>query len=141
MRPNLLLEAQGPQERVQLRSVEQTVGFAPLVQILDALVAQTGEQLVSFFKFLDTQMPVEQVIAVPKILIQPRLVDCDQRYPQMAEQLVEVPTIVSYSLLQRTVEQHVDNPVPGGGGRNAGLQGFYSRTEFHSNVLFCRTHF
>ena len=33
-------------------------------------------------------------------------------------------TIVSYSLLQRTLEQHVDIPVPGGGGRHAGLQGF-----------------
>ena len=41
---------------------------------------------------------------------------------QTAEQLVEVPTIISYSSLQRTVEQHVDIPVPGGGVR--GLQGF-----------------
>ena len=41
------------------------------------------------------------------------------------EQLVEVPTIVSYSsLLQRIMEQHVGIPVPGRGGRNAGLQGF-----------------
>ena len=127
VRPNLLLEPQGPQDRDQLRTVEHTVGFVPLVQILDAPVPQTGEQLVSFFKFLDTQKPVVQVIAVPKItkdLIQPRLVDCDQRYPQMAEQLVEVPTIVSYSSLQRIMAQTVDIPVPGGGGRNAGLQGF-----------------
>ena len=43
------------------------------------------------------------------------------------KQLVEVPTIISYSSLQRTVEQTIDIPVPhdrcgrGGGG---GLQGF-----------------
>ena len=44
---------------------------------------------------------------------------------QTAEQLVEVPTIISYSsLLQRTMEQNVDIPVLGRGGRNAGLQGF-----------------
>ena len=39
------------------------------------------------------------------------------RHTQLAEQLVEVPTIVSSSLLQRTMEHNVDIPVPGGGGR------------------------
>ena len=49
------------------------------------------------------------------------------RDTQLVEQLVEVPTILSYSsLLQRTVEQHVDIPVPGGGGPSSGLQGFSS---------------
>ena len=44
--------------------------------------------------------------------------------PQLAEQLVEVPT----TSLQRTVEQHVDIPVPGGGGGgpSSGLPGFSS---------------
>ena len=114
VRPNLLLEPQGPHHRDQLRTVEHTVGFA------------AGE----FLQVLDTQKPVVQVIAVPKItkdLIQPRLVDCDQRYPQMVEQLVEVPTTVSYSSLQRTVEQLVDIPVPGGGGPSSGLHGFLPR--------------
>ena len=37
-----------------------------------------------------------------------------------------MPTIISYSSLQRTVEQHVDIPVPGGGGPRSGLQGFSS---------------
>ena len=46
------------------------------------------------------------------------------RDTQLAEELVEVPTIVSFSSLQRTMEQHVDIPVPRRGGRNAGLQGF-----------------
>ena len=39
---------------------------------------------------------------------------------------MEVPTTVSYSSLQRTVE-HVDIPVPGGGGSVSGLHGFLSR--------------
>ena len=46
------------------------------------------------------------------------------RVTQLVEQLVEVPTTVSYSSLQRTVEQHVDIPVPGGGGPSFGLHGF-----------------
>ena len=44
------------------------------------------------------------------------------RETQLAEQLVEVPTIVSWSLLQQIMEQNVGIPVPGGGVR--GLQGF-----------------
>ena len=84
-----------------------------------------GEQLVDVLRFFEALIPVaEQVIDVPKIIIEripPRTL---VREPQLVEQLVEVPTIVSYSsLLQRTVEQHVDIPVPGGGGRLAGLQG------------------
>ena len=48
------------------------------------------------------------------------------RDTQFVEQLVKVPTIVSHSLLQRIKEQNVDIPVPGGGGRSVGLQGFPS---------------
>ena len=44
--------------------------------------------------------------------------------PQLAEQLVDVPTLISFSSFQRTMEQHVDISVPRRGGRNAGLQGF-----------------
>ena len=44
----------------------------------------------------------------------------------MVEQLVEVPTVVSYSsLLQRTVEQTVDIPASRDRGRRGGLQGFF----------------
>ena len=46
------------------------------------------------------------------------------RDPQLAEQLVEVPTIVSYSWLRLRMEQNVDIPVPGRGGRISGLQDF-----------------
>ena len=59
----------------------------------------------------------EQVIDVPKIILEniPSRRLCHDT--QLAEQLVEVPTIVSSSLLQRTMEHNVDIPVPGGGGR------------------------
>ena len=74
-------------------------------------------------RFFDMLLPVpEQVIEVPKILL-----DAVLRDPQLVEQLVEVPTIVSYSWLQLRMEQNVDIPVPGRGGRIAGLQGFLSR--------------
>ena len=111
-----------------------------LVQALGAPVLQMVEQLPNVVQFFATQLSVvaETVIEVPKILLHdvPPRRSC--RDTQLVEQLVEVPTPVSYSsLLQRSVEQHVDIPVPVGGGRNAGLQG----TEFHYNVFFCRTHF
>ena len=64
----------------------------------------------------------EQVIEVPKILIDELPARTLVREPQLAEQLVEVPTIISFSSLQRIVEQNVDVPVPRGGVR--GLQGF-----------------
>ena len=76
-------------------------------------------------QLLDALIPVaEQVIDVPKMFIEripPRTL---VREPQLAEQLVEVPTIVSFSSLQRIMEQTVDIPVPQGGGRIAGSQGF-----------------
>ena len=50
----------------------------------------------------------------------------DVPVPQLVEQLVEVPTVLSYSLLQqRTAEQIIDTAVPRrGGGARGGLQGF-----------------
>ena len=62
------------------------------------------------------------------------------RDTQLAEQLVEVPTIVSYSSLQRTVEHHADIPVPGREGRASGLQ-VSSRTGFNSVAVISETHF
>ena len=94
---------------------------------LDAPVAQMVEQLPDIMHFFDALTPVpEQVIEVPKILLDDVPVRTAVRHTQLAEQLVEVPTIVPFSSLQRIVEQTVDNPVPGRGGRIAGLQGFLS---------------
>ena len=59
------------------------------------------------------------------------------RDPQLAEQLVEVPTIFSYAslsflqVMQRIVEQNVDIPVPRPGGAGD-LQGLPPWTEFNS---------
>ena len=62
---------------------------------------------------------------MPKILPLDVPMRAALRVTQLVEQLVEVPTTVSYSsLFQRTVEQHVDIPVPGGGGPSSGLEGF-----------------
>ena len=123
-RPDLLLVPQGPQERVQLRTVEHIADVVPMVQILDIPVLQGADQLVEVWRHLDFHIP-EQVIEVPKISAS----SCHSRkvlvVPQKAEQLVEVPTIVSFSSLQqRTVEQIIDIPVPGrgGGGGRRGLQ-------------------
>ena len=68
----------------------------------------------------------EQVIEVPKIVSPPRAARTVLRAPQTAEQLVEVPTVLIYSSLQQLiVEQTVDIPVPGraGGRERGGLQG------------------
>ena len=67
------------------------------------------------------------VLQMPKILPLDVPMRAGLRVTQLVEQLVEVPTTVSYSSLQRTVEQLVDIPVPGGGGPSSGLQGFLPR--------------
>ena len=70
-------------------------------------------------RFFDALLLVaEQVIKVPKIIFE----DIPTRIfrePQLAEQLVEVPTILYF------LRQKVDIPVPRGGGRFADLQGFH----------------
>ena len=114
-----------PQEWVQQHSADQIVDTAPVLPILGVPVPLMGEELVDVLRFFDTLCPVaELVIDVPKISLEDIPVRRFCREPQLVEQLVEVPTVVSYSsLLQRTVEQHVDIPVPRGRGRLAGLQG------------------
>ena len=85
------------------------------------------EQLVDVLRFFDAIVPVaEQVIDVPKIILED-IPTPIFREPQLAEQLVEVPTEPAF------VEQTIDIPVPRGRGRR--LQGS-PRTEFNSIV--CR---
>ena len=105
-----------------------------LVQALDAPVLQTGEQLPNIVQFFAAQQPVvaEPVIEVPKIFLDktPQRLGDALRQPQMVEQLVHVPTVVSFSSLQQlTAEQIVNIPVPGGdgGGGGGGLQGSLPR--------------
>ena len=99
-----------------------------LVQALDAPVLQTVEQLPNIVQFFAAQLPVvaEPVIEVPKIFLDttPQLLGDVLRQPQMMEQLVDVPTVVSYSSLQQlTAEQIVDIPGRDAGGTRGGLQG------------------
>ena len=119
-RPDRMPTLSGPQER-DLRQIVDV----PLVPLLDDPVPQMVEQLPDVLRFFDLLLPVpEQDIEVPKILLDDVPVRAVLRDPQLVEQLVEVPTTVSYSSLQRTVEQNVDIPAPGRGGRISGLQGF-----------------
>ena len=119
-RPAALLEPR-PQGEVQRHA---GIGYE-LGQNLDVPLLHMVEQLPDVLQFFATCLPVvaEQVVDVPKISLdrtQQRLGDC-LRQPQMADQLVEVPTIISFSSLQRIVEQNVNIPVQGGGWRS--LQG------------------
>ena len=73
------------------------------------------EQLVDVLRLLDALIPVaEQVIDVPKIFVERIPSRTSVREPQLAELLVEVPTIISYSSLCENAEQNVDIPVPHG---------------------------
>ena len=75
------------------------------------------EQLVDVLRFFDTLLPVaEQVIDVRKIFVEDVSMRTPDREPQLAEQLVEVSTILCF------LKQTVDIPVPRGPGRR--LQGF-----------------
>ena len=66
----------------------------------------------------DTMVPdVEQVLEVPKIILDQVSKSSSLQDPQLAEQLVEVPTIRYF------LKQTVGIPVPRGGGRR--LQGFH----------------
>ena len=126
LRPACLAEPRGPQERVQLRTVEHLADVVPMVQILDAPVPRVGEQgvdqLVEAFRHLDLLIP-EQVIEVPKISSSRRR--CRRRrlpVQQMAEQLVEVPEFVSVA--HAILRQIADIPIPQVGCLSGGVQGF-----------------
>ena len=122
MRPAPLLEVL-PQVGLQRHTVEQRIEHSPYVQILDAPVPLKVEQLDDFFKDLDIEGPA-QVIEVPKIsqdIIPQRSVDL---VPQMVEQLVEVPTILTPTRIAlRIAEQIVDIPASAR-GVSGSLQGF-----------------
>ena len=109
MRPDRLFAVSGPQARVQRRTVQQIVDFAPLPTLDDPapqMVEQLPDVLLRFFRALSPDP--EQVIEVPKILPEDVSLRTAAREPQLAEQLVQVPTVVSYSWLQWIVEQNVD---------------------------------
>ena len=126
--PPCLGEPRGPQERIQQRTMEQLADVEHMVQILDTPVPQMVEQLPDVMRFFDTLLPVpEQAFEVPKVVLDDVPVRTSVCDTQLVEQRVEVPTIISYSSLRRTTEQHVDIPVPRRGGRHPGLRGFLPR--------------
>ena len=108
--------------------MEQLADVFPMVQVLDALGLLGEVGVVDLLREIDAPALDELVIAVPKISLDQIPQRFPRRRPRRAEQLVEVPTIISYSSLQqRNVEQTIDIPVPhdrGGRGGGGGLQGF-----------------
>ena len=145
LRPGVLAEPR-PQERVQRHTMEHIVDYvccAPLVQTLDAPVPQTVNKLHDVLRFFDrlTTVP-EQVIGVPKIITEDVPMRAVLRATQLAEQLVEVPTIISFPMIallhallaQRTVEQNVDIPAVGGSGTGGSLSGFLPGQNYSMTV-------
>ena len=117
-RPAPLPEVAGWQGRLAQHVLEDLGSICTYVQILDLPVLQMVEQPEEVDSFFRNFVPAvaEQVIEVPKLALP---VCAVQRAalpePQLVEQLVEVPTVLSVAVLQqRTAEQIVDNPVPHG---------------------------
>ena len=85
--------------------------LAPLVQILDLPVPQTVDYVTDALRLLDRPL-AEHAISVPKISCSP----CPSRSrvpePQSADQLVEVPTVLTPTRIAvQIAEQIVDTPV------------------------------
>ena len=103
---------------MQQRTMEQIADDVPMLTLLDSPVPQMVDQLVAVLARYD--MPLaDQVIEVPKVSCPARCGRTVLCTPQTAEQLVEVPTILSPSFLRML--QNVDTPVPGRGVQR-GLQ-------------------
>ena len=147
--PAPLSEVAGRQEVLVRHVVEDLGSVCPVVQILDLPVPHMVDQLAELLnleedvldagRLLDRPIS-EQVIEVPKISLDVIPLRTMVPEPQLAEQLVEVPTIVSFSSFQRTIEQTVDIPVPQGGGGRVGdrsLQGFPGQ----SSTAYCGADF
>ena len=98
-RPDRLTEVR-PQERVLRRPVEQNVVPVRGVPVLDAPVPQMVDQAAEVVRFF-VSLPVvaEQVIEVPTIISEDPIPQrALLRAPQLAEQLVDVPTTPGYAL-------------------------------------------
>ena len=75
-------------QRHNVEHIADFVRFAPMVQILDASVPLMGEQLPDIMHFFDALTPVPDDVPMRTVV----------REPQLAEQLVEVPTNPGYVL-------------------------------------------
>ena len=149
--PAPLSEVAGRQEKVLRHVLEDLGSVCPVVQILDLPVPHRMDHLAELLNLeedvLDAGRLVDRFLQVPELVIEVPKISLDViplrtmvPVPQLAEQLVEVPTIVSFSSLQRTIEQTVDIPVPQGGGGPVGvrsLQGFPGQ----SSTAYCGADF
>ena len=135
-RPAPLPEVAGWQERVERHVMEDLGSVCPFVQILDLPVPQTVDNVTDALRILDLQM-AEQVIEVPKISCSP----CPSRSlipePQSADQLVEVPTVLSLFAHRGADRLHSSSS----GSWQAACSRFSPRTEFNSDAFFFGTHF
>ena len=117
-RPSPLVEV-WPSVRAQRHAVEGLGEFAPMVQILDAPVPQMVDHVAEALRLLDRPI-AEQVITVPTVSCS----SCPSRSrvpePQSADQLVEVPTVLSPTRIALQIaEQIVDTSVPHGRARGS----------------------
>ena len=131
MRPASLTEPQGTQVVFE-RHVAEQVHDAPVVPTFAAPVPHMVDKL-DVLKILGLPLPVlpEHLTEMPKISSPSRCSRTVLSEPQMAGQLVEVPTLFSLAVLQqRAARQSATTPVPRGGhGRRSG---FFPRTGFYS---------
>ena len=140
-RPTPLVEVR-PQPGVLRHTGAHIVDFSPFVQILDDPVPQMRrEQVVEFMRKLDAPALDEQVTAVPKISLDRVSKRCPRPRTRRADQLVEVPTIVSYSSLQeRTLQQIIDIPVPQGRVGRGGFGGLQGVSQRQGSTAFSGAH-
>ena len=112
--------------------MEDLGSVCPFVQILDLLVPQMVENVTdTLLRILDFPI-AEQVIEVPKISCYP----CPSRSlipePQSAEQLVEVPTVLSPLRIAGADRRHSSSSW----SRRTACSRFSPRTAFNSDVFF-----
>ena len=122
------------QARVQRHVMEDLGTVCPFVQILDAPVVQLVGNVADALRILDRPI-AEQVIEVPTISCS----SCPSRspipVPQSAEQLVEVPTVLSP--FHGADRRHSSSA----GSWHAECSRFSPRTGFNSGFFFFGTHF
>ena len=112
-RPLPLVEVQ-PSVRAQRHIVEDLGEFAPMVQILDAPVPQMMDHVAEALRLLDRPI-AEQVIAVPTVSCSSCPLRSRVPEPQSADQLVEVPTVLTPTRIALQIAERIgDTPVPRG---------------------------
>ena len=117
-RPPCLGEPRGPQERIQPHTLEQLADVVPRFRSWTFLWRRRGRRRreTSWWLCSSTSTPKKS-----KSFLELCFVPMEH---QTAEQLVEVPTVVSFSSLQWTAEQSID--IPGTRRRRGGGRGHSS---------------